>query len=150
MANLNIRLPDGITLEQIDEVAKKYDLNRTEFVLKALEMLLGFDDFFLAELSRWAEGLHLPEWIIIQNMVLARFAKQDASETVYEEKSPALDEFQYTTRNIITGRELYQRFYKDYVKRNAEKRLSEIRADYDDASEEDKLFMDWYFQTIKS
>jgi hypothetical protein len=57
--------------------------------------------------------LNLPEWIIIQNMIIKIFAEREA-EVESSSKPIILDEFVQTSNGMLTGQALYDHIKKQY------------------------------------
>lgn len=117
---LSVRLiKKSLSLEQIDKRASELGLNRSQFVTKALLMLVNFDLDFWKKIARYAENLRLPEWVVIQNMLIKRFAREDAEAQVFGRQSKMLDEFisfhDETGPRTPTGEELYNILKAQYV-----------------------------------
>jgi len=117
---LSVRLiRELLSLEQIDKRASELGLNRSQFVTKALLMLVNFDLDFWKKITRYAENLRIPEWLVIQNMLIKRFAREDAEAQVFGRQSKMLDEFisfyDETGPRTPTGEELYNILKAQYV-----------------------------------
>lgn len=95
------------TLADIDAKAKKLGLTRTEFLLKSLEMMMGFDLVLIKRIERYSRKLDTPEWLVIQNMLIDRFAEDAAEIEVYGERTRVLYEFMKTNEGTLTGEELF-------------------------------------------
>jgi len=118
---LSVRLnKELLTLEQIDEQAQKLDMNRSKFVILALQMLVNFDVDFWKKIESYSKGLNIPEWAVIQNMITDRFAKEEAQRTVFGKSNSKLDDFMFfNTPNgpvLLTGSEFARIKYDNYVK----------------------------------
>lgn len=107
---------DGFTLEQLDEKAESLNMNRSELVSFALNMVMKFDNEFIKKMQKRAEGLNMPVGFVIQNMIIKRLAEEAAEAEVNEELSrkhsqKALMEFQSKrvgdNYEPVTGEELF-------------------------------------------
>lgn len=127
--SLSVRLiKDVLTLGQIDKRAEELGLNRSQFVTQALLMLVNFDLEFWERIQAYNKALNLPEWKVIQNMLLKRFALEDAEFQVLGGKGKNLDEFinfhDEAGLRVRTGEELYNILKERYV-REFERELHE-------------------------
>ena len=107
---------DGFTLEQLDEKAESLNMNRSELVSFALNMVMKFDNEFIKKMQKRAEGLNMPVGFVIQNMIIKRLAEEAAEAEVNEElnrkhSQKALMEFQSKrvgdSYEPVTGEELF-------------------------------------------
>lgn len=119
---INVRIPDGtgFGLADIEAKAKSLGLNRSEFVMKAVSMMMNFDEEFLKEIQGFSEGLHIPEWLVIQNMIINRLADEDAEYEVYGGgRRRLLLEFMQVgegiERRTLTGKPLHAELKAEYV-----------------------------------
>ena len=107
---------DDFTLEQLDEKAESLNMNRSELVSFALNMVMKFDNEFIKKMQKRAEGLNMPVGFVIQNMIIKRLAEEAAEAEVNEElnrkhSQKALMEFQSKrvgdSYEPVTGEELF-------------------------------------------
>lgn len=120
MANETISLriaPEKI--QKIDIAAAEKGLSRTDFMLKAVDMLLNFDEGFYKRVEEYAEALKLPEYMVIQNMVISEIAKKSAKAKVWGERQEMLFEFPVVSKGVqlrmMTGEELFKSLEKMYI-----------------------------------
>ena len=130
---LSIKLnPNNLTLEEIDKRAEELGINRSQFTALALQTLINFDLNFWKKIQSYSEGLNQPEWLIIQNMLIKRFAR-DAEVQVFERKSKMLDEFMNfhdeAGPRVPTGKELYKILKEQYVLEFEQKLLRQALAE---------------------
>lgn len=106
----NIPADYGWSLKDVDERAEELGLSRTDFVLRAVDMLINYDQVFLDYVKDYVEGLKIPEYLVIQNMIIARMADEEAKREVYGFSSKTLDEFMSVVDaevpRALTGKEL--------------------------------------------
>lgn len=95
------------TLADIDAKAKKLGLTRTEFLLKSLEMMMGFDLVLIKKCEELSRSLKIPMWLVIQNMLIERFA-EDGAKAELGAKRIVYEEFMFTSDGVITGEELFE------------------------------------------
>lgn len=117
--NLNIRVVDGY-LEKLDTKAQKFGMNRTDFVLKALDMLMSFDEIFFKKIQGYSEGLNIPEWLVIQNIIIKRMAQDHAKTEVWGPSGETLKEFVSVNDGdgykTITGEPLFEMLNELFIK----------------------------------
>lgn len=123
---LTVRLPDGFEfgLQDMDEKAKQLGLNRTGFALKGLELMMGFDPVFLSKVENYAKGLNIPTWLVMQNMLIKRFAEESAETEVVGSSGRPLHEFMFTSEGPVTGEKLF-----DILKDMKVHELERLKAD---------------------
>lgn len=121
MANelLSVRLPVGsFTLQEVDEKANKIGLSRSEFVIKAVDMLMNFDDVFLEKIKMYSEGLNIPEWLVMQNFIIDMMAQDAAKMNVWGPSQDILMMFPMLNDGdgyrMVTGGELHEMLTKMY------------------------------------
>lgn len=105
---LSIRLTEDskITAANIDEKASKYGLSRSAFIVKAIELLIGFDSEFLGFAERYARDLGITASMLIERAALCHIAERAADEEFYGQPSPeALIE--YAPNPGITARQFF-------------------------------------------
>lgn len=115
MANelISVRIPNGNkwNLKDIEEKSQKYGMEKSEFILAAIDMLMNFDEVFFKKIQSYAKGLNIPEYIVLQNMVINQFAKEAAEEAAYGPLRKVLHEFVHVTDEkgprTLTGEELF-------------------------------------------
>lgn len=98
--------------EDLAVKAEKFGMTKNEFMVKAIDMLYNFDDSFFNYINHYSKGLNIPEYMIMQNMIIKRMAAQDAKKEVYGSLNQILDEFLHVTDDkgtrTVTGEELYK------------------------------------------
>jgi len=131
MANnaLSIRLPEHLQLSDIDEKAKKLGLSRAAFSVKALEMLLGFDEGFLKDTQEKSLRLNIPEHLVIQNTVIKKLAKDAAEIKVWGPGERLMEEFMYSEEGPITGEQLFNILKKMYINDLEREKIEQLLAE---------------------
>ena len=134
---INVRIPDGtgFGLADIEAKAKSLGLNKSELVMKGISMMMNFDEVFLQRIKVFALGLHIPEWLVMQNMIIKRMANEAAEYEVYGGGTRVLTEFMLVgeglERRSITGEELFNilkgQYVQEYEKKLVEQTLREER-----------------------
>jgi len=105
--------------EDVDKAAEALELSRSQFILLAVDMLVSFDPEFFNEIQRYAKGLMLPEYVVIQNTIIKRKAQDRAHREVWG-GSEILDEFISTADDdgkleIMTGAKLEKALFDTYI-----------------------------------
>lgn len=115
---INVRIPDGTGygLSDIDAKAKSLGLNKSEFIMKGINMMMNFDEVFLKKVQAYSKG---PEWLTLQNLIIRRMAQDDANAHVWGTHSEALYEFISTNDGTgyksVTGEPLYNILKKMFI-----------------------------------
>lgn len=107
--------------EDVDKAAEALGISRSEFILKAVDMLIGFDKVFYKHIRSYAKGLKFPEFVVIQNIIIKRMAQERAHREVWGGSGEILDEFislkdkEGDEFRIATGPELEKILYDSYI-----------------------------------
>lgn len=109
----------SLTMAEVDQKIKALGINRSELVNMALEITVNFDIAVLKELRSFGDALHIPLWLVMQNLLIARMAEQNAEDEVFGPAPRLSLEFMNTTGGVITGKELF-----DLVKASEIKRIT--------------------------
>ena len=129
---LSVRLnKETMTLEQIDKRAEELGLNRSQFVTLALQMMVNFDLVFWQRVQKYSTELHIPEWMVIQNMLIERFGREAAKLEVWGRQHPhILDEFTSVRDQngvrTLTGGELFDVIKKKYYQIETRKKIDSL------------------------
>lgn len=94
---LHVRLSRAeFDLSEIDTVAESREMNRTEFVISAIDMSMNFDNDFVETIDRYSKALKMPPAAVIQALVTGWLAR-DAARTEFYGPLPerVFDEFAY-------------------------------------------------------
>jgi len=110
---------DTYTLADLDHKAAELGMNRSELINKAVDILMGFDAVFFKKIQGYSEGLHIPEWLVLENMIIKRMADEAAEIEVYGGGTRLLDEFMLVgdgaEHRSVTGEELFNSLKGQYV-----------------------------------
>lgn len=114
MANLiNIRpTRDSATSEEMDAAAKTLGMSRNEMILKAVDIIRGFDTSFYRKSEQYSQRRKVPMSIAIQNTMVKLWAQDAAKSKAWDGYLRVLDEFMQVGDDIIGVKELYERIYK--------------------------------------
>lgn len=98
--------------EELEAKAESIGMSKNDFTFKAIDLMMNFDNEFLKYIKFYSKGLHLPEFLIIQNIIIGRMAEEDARKEVFGSISGLLEEFISTNDEngprTLTGEELYK------------------------------------------
>lgn len=99
--------------------------NKSEFMLAAVDIMMGFDKVFFKKIQAAAEGRSVPIWTYIQNTIIKELAKTAAKVEAGTWHPELLDEFMYVTEasketgvvknRVITGEELFNNLKYTYL-----------------------------------
>lgn len=107
--------------EDVERKAKALGLEKTEFIMKAIDMIMNFDDVFLNRIIEYSEGLKVPEYMVIQNMIIKNMALDSAKvETnTWTSKDKLMSEFQSVNEKgilkMLTGEELFNNLKEQFI-----------------------------------
>lgn len=82
---ISVRIPDGkgYGLSDIEAKAKKIGITKSEFVMKSIDMMMNFDETFFKKIVEISKEYKAPEWLIIQSLLIKKFADQEAQDQVF-------------------------------------------------------------------
>lgn len=116
--------------EDIEEKAAHYGMEKSEFIMTAVDMMMNFDETFYKRIQGYSEGLHIPEWLVMQNMIIKRMADEAAEYEVFGPSGKVLDEFMLVgegfKRRAITGEELFNNLKQQYKVNYEKKAVQEL------------------------
>lgn len=106
---IRARIPNksAYSLEDLDRKAEDLGMSRSQFVLRAVDMLLNFDKSFLDILDQYTR-LGFPEHLVIQNLIIKAEAERAAVNEVNGEQPRIYLEFAMTDKGYLTGKELFK------------------------------------------
>ena len=109
--------------EDIEAKAAKMGMDKSSFILSAVDMLYNMDQEILAEVEKYASALHLPAWLVMQNMVVDQLteykalAMQGTPKTMLEFQAHVDDN---GIPHTLTGKQLYD-WLLDHKTRTAQR-----------------------------
>jgi len=110
--------------EDIEAKAKEMGIEKSELVLKAVDMIMNFDKTTYQKIEAMSEGLKLPEWLVIQNLIINTFADKAADRDLNGNRPEILKEFTAMSDGedykILTGVPLYDRLKEYHTKKYQE------------------------------
>lgn len=116
--------------EDVELKAEKYGMSKKDFILNAVDMMMSFDEIFFKKIQKYSNGLHIPEWLVMQNMIIKRIADEAAETEVFGTHRRVLDEFMMmgegSERKTTTGEELFNILKKIYIKKYEQRAVNAI------------------------
>lgn len=104
-------------------VAEKRDGTSLATLIKhAAHLYAMFDSFFIEKIRDMSEATKIPEYLVIQNMIIKRLADDVADQEVNGKQSRSLPEFSFTEKGPITGAELFEMLKSQRVQKLEENR----------------------------
>ena len=103
------------TYDAIDKRAAEMGINKTEFFRRAVYMLLNFDKSFLDILDQY-KSLGLPEYLVIQNLIIKAEAEREATNEVYGKIPRVYTEFVMTDDGYLTGAKLFNKMKQESIR----------------------------------
>ena len=149
MADLiNIRpTRDSATSEEMDAAAKALGMSRNEMILKAVDIIRGFDVSFYRKLEQYSQRCKVPMSIAIQNTMVKLWAQDAAKSKAWDGYSRILDEFMQVGDETIGTKELYERVYKQTYDEATKERFEELqeklKRGYDMTEKEEVFYNDF-------
>jgi len=117
--------------EDIRAKAAELDIKPSEFVLKALDAALGFDNDFVKRITAYADALNVPLHIVIQNIIIDRWAREEAEDAVNPQQRIRLEYLTVTDdkgTRMLTGEELRKHLFDLYYREAVQnEKAAEIR-----------------------
>jgi hypothetical protein len=129
MADLiNIRpTRDSATSKEMDVAAKTLGMSRNEMILKAVDIIRGFDVSFYRKLEQYSQRCKVPMSIAIQNTMVKLWAQDAARSKAWDGYSRVLDEFMQVGDETIGAKELYERVYKETYDEATKERFEDLQ-----------------------
>ena len=129
MADLiNIRpTRDSATSEEMDAAAKALGMSRNGMILKAVDIIRGFDTSFYRKLEQYSQKCKVPMSIAIQNTMVKLWAQDAARSKAWDGYSRVLDEFMQVGDETIGAKELYERVYKQTYDEATKERFDDLQ-----------------------
>lgn len=119
--NISLRIPASVKWSEEDLInkAEKHGMNKSEFMIMAIDTFMGFDDDFIKTMQKYADGLHTELFIVIQNMIIRQLAKNKARQIVWGSAPEIRDQFMAVDRGegfyMMTGQELMDHLVDRYT-----------------------------------
>ncbi len=108
-------------LTEIDQAASELGMNRTEYLLKAADLMNQFEKKFTwKKVQEYAKGLNTVDAVVLQNMFIKYLAETQAVKNVYGEYQGIMEEFVTVHDDkgprMLTGEELYNVLLDSYTR----------------------------------
>ncbi len=94
--------------EFLEKRSKEIGMTFTDLLKTGAMMYASFDPVFMEKISGMSEATKIPEYLVIQNMIIKRLADDAADQEVYGKRPRSLPEFSFTENGPITGAELFE------------------------------------------
>lgn len=95
--------------------------NKSELILKALDLYMNFDNVFLQRIENISKNVIIPEYLVIQNMIIKQFALDAAKvdTKTWGGSDRLMSEFQFVNeegiRRTLTGESLFNNLKESYI-----------------------------------
>ena len=107
------------TIEDLETKAAELGMNKSEFIVDAVDFFMNFDSATYLKLKIFATGAHLPTWLYMQNNIIKEMAQTAAELEVGKIKSKLVDDYILLETKegpqILTGLELFEELKKLYI-----------------------------------
>jgi len=118
----NIPVGADFTIADIDEKAKELGIERTELVIKAVEIYLNLHDIVINRVNKLAKELQVPEYLILNNLVLENMGINKANIELkgkgYQGSTPFVIVTDELGTRIMTGEELIEFIAQDIINKS--------------------------------
>ena len=142
---LAVLTPEEVTKENIQEKAREYGTEYPELVRYGLKLMMDIEAPFFRMMCAWAEALNTSPGKVMQNLVLARLARDEAERAVWGTKGgQLLLEFSIMGNKPMTGLELFDFLKRIYFEEEEKKRMEVLIREEEDGiplSDNDKKFL---------
>ena len=121
---LQVNIPVGadFTIADIDNRAKELGIKRTELVIKAVELYINLDDLVISGLKKLEVGLQVPDYLILNNLVIENMAKNKANIELrggnYQGHTPFVIISDELGLRMLTGKELFDNIKQDIINKS--------------------------------
>ncbi len=118
---LQARIPadSSWNIEDLEKKAQELGMNKSEFIVGAVDFFMNFDSATYLKLKIFATGAHLPAWLYMQNKIIKEMAQTAAELKVGKIKSKLVDDYILLETKegpqILTGLELFEELKELYI-----------------------------------
>jgi hypothetical protein len=123
---LEIKIDNGELIAETQHKCAEYSVSQNEYAAKALELLNGFDIALFKQIEAYAARFDIPSWLVIQNIIIKRFALDAAESEVLGDNTTLLREFCQAETKTFTGNEMFDMLKQTYVHDLEMKRFERI------------------------
>lgn len=140
---INVRLPEGVNIEQIDAKAESYGLSRSAYITKAIELFLDLDPLSLMKIQNYSNRVDAPVGVVMQNTVIKELARQAAKADVWGPAAELKLEFVNDRGKYVVGDDLFFTLYNDYKDKFTQDKIKQLLEDeiYGLLNDDDKAFL---------
>lgn len=104
--------------DELAAKAKELGMNKSEFIVKAVDFFVNFDSATYLKLDIHANSLHIPLWLYIQNKLIKEMAQTAAELEVGKTTSKIVDDYilfeDEEGPRVLTGMELFNELKELY------------------------------------
>ena len=111
----------------MDAASKTLGISRNEMILKAVDIIRGFDVSFYRKLKQYSKRCKVPMSIAIQNTMVKLWAQDAARSKARDGYYRALDEFMQVGDETIGAKYLYERVYKQTYDEASKERFEDLQ-----------------------
>lgn len=118
---IQARIPEGNEwgASELEAKAEELGLNKSELIIKAVDFFMNFDNAILNYIKDYSENLNIPEYLVVQNLIIKLIADDEAKAEVYGNRTELLSEFRFIMENgvprTVTGLELKEALKKEKI-----------------------------------
>ena len=115
IVNFRSRPDINLSKPEINELAKKFGVTRTDLIYMALQLFQDFTPEFYEMIESYSKKLNIAPGVVIESLCIGSMAKKMAlSEAGYTDTKDVLPEFLMKPDGFIGGDELYKRLKEEY------------------------------------
>lgn len=123
---INIRLPENVNIEEIEQKAAELGISRSAYITKAIEVLMQFDTVSFARIHNWAQRINVPVGVVLQNNSIKYLAQKAAALDVYGHEVDPMIEYAKKDGKYIVGDPLFLMIYNADKKKYTQDYIDEI------------------------
>ncbi len=105
-------------IDDLEAKAEELGMNKSEFIIKAVDFFINFDPAIYLKLDIKAKGSNIPLWLYTQNKIIKEMAQSAAEYEAGKVSSKLTDEYIYLEDKegvrLLTGMELYKELVELY------------------------------------
>lgn len=137
LEKLNFNIPAGSKWKTVDVEKKAKEMglqNKSDLMVLAVDSFMNFDDEIMKEIRRYSDGLNVPIWLVMQNIIINQLAKQAAQKAADTYKGGVMNEFIAIDGEMLTGDKLMKHLVDQYTRdeQQKQKEVDERRRYYTD------------------
>lgn len=136
-APISVRVSDN-EREFCQQGAERHGMNLAELLRTGGNLVSGFDPAFWQRIKTMSKRMHIPEFLIIQNLMLDAMAKTQAEKDVLGFAPSDDGLFIITESGPYTGTDFFDHRYRQHSRRIAENQVRALLEDKKDLAEHGK------------